>query len=142
MLHIYNYSTISPSTAFVKVNDKQSWRKKCIGRGVLGGDWGFEPQKPKHFTYSQAFKSISHIPKIICNIPYPKIKITKIPISLNKMDQYPISRNTLNKPLNMHDVNIPILKIVYLLYTEAYLALLFRKKMKTITLRQSFKQLC
>ena len=43
-------------------------------------------------------KALSHILKIMCQYPYPKVKIKNIPISLNKMGEYLVSRNTLNKP--------------------------------------------
>ena len=35
---------------------------------------------------------------ISLNSPYPIIKMAYIPMSLNKMDQYPVSQNTLYKP--------------------------------------------
>ena len=51
--------------------------------------------KPKHITCSHIFNSVSHIPKIICKYPIPKIKTVSIPVSLNRIGQYLVSRNTL-----------------------------------------------
>ena len=65
-------------------------RQKAASEGQRGGRRG---QEGRLYLYRTSWSTA-----ISLNSPYPIIKMAYIPMSLNKMDQYPISQNTLYKP--------------------------------------------